>query len=188
MPDEAADRGVGMARVAAAGVLLPLPLLPLPLPLPLVLSPTTRWIRRSTVVTALVLSFTAPPLTVWMLVRCFRVVGDCRRRSVREGWVVLEFELELEAAALLVLVVEEDADEDDAGVECAIYMFDALDIALVSRVVVPEMAWLQNSRTFFVSERKRKRKKRDAPDEDGAFQHPVAIFGWDRAHDDLDVP
>ena len=154
MPDEAVERGVGMARVAAAGALLPLPLLPLPL----VLSPTTRWIRRSTVATALVLSFTAPPLTVWMLVRCFRVVGDCRRRSVREGWVVLA--LELEAAALLVLVVEEDADEDDAGVECAMYMFDAPDIALVSRVVVPEMAWLQNSRTFFVSERKRKGKKR----------------------------
>ena len=59
----------GMAR-AAAGALLPLLLLPL------VLSATTRWMRRSTVATALLLSFTAPPLTVWMRVRCFRVVGN----------------------------------------------------------------------------------------------------------------
>lgn len=143
VPDEAAGRGVGMARVAAAaaaGALLPLlPLLPLPLSL--VRSVTTRWIRRSTVATALVLSFTAPPLTVRMVVRCFRVVGDCRRRSVREGWVVFELELELEAAALLGSVVEEEEEEEDgAGVECAMYMFDAADIALVSRVVVPEMA------------------------------------------------
>jgi len=137
VPDGVVDRGVGMARVAAAaGALLP----PLPLlPLPLVRSVTTRWIRRSMVATALVLSFTAPPLTVWMLVRCFRVVGDCRRRSVREGWVV--FELELGAAAVLLgMVVEDEEEEDGAGVECAMYMFDAADIALVSRVVVPEMA------------------------------------------------
>lgn len=85
----------------------------------------------------MLLSFTAPPLTVWMVVRCFRVVGDCKRRSVREGWAV--FELELEAAAVGVPVVEEE-EEDDAGVECAIYMFEAADIALVSKVVVPEMA------------------------------------------------
>ena len=128
---EAVESGVGMAR-AAGGALLPLPL-----PLPLVLLATTRWIRRSTVATALLLSFTAPPLTVWMLVRCFRVVGDCRRRSVREGWVGfgLELELELEAPALGVLV-----EVEDAGVECAMYMFEAVAIALVSRVVVPEMA------------------------------------------------
>lgn len=113
-------------------------MLPLPLPLPLALSATTRWMRRSTVATALLLSFTAPPLTVWMVVRCFRVVGDCKRRSVREGWAVFELELELEAAAVGVPVVEEE--EEDAGVECAMYMFEAADIALVSKVVVPEMA------------------------------------------------
>ena len=82
------------------------------------------------------LSFTATPLTVWMRIRCFRVVGDCRRRSVREGWVVfelgLELELELEAAAVGVLAVEE---EEDVGVECAMYMFEAVDIALVRKVV-----------------------------------------------------
>ena len=44
----------------------------------------------------------------------------------------LGLELELEAAALGVLVVEE---EEDAGVECAMYMCEAVDIALVSRVV-----------------------------------------------------
>jgi hypothetical protein len=84
------------------------------------------------VVLALLLSSTAPPLTVWMLVRCFRVDGDCRR-SVREGWVA--FEPELEAAAVKVLVEE----EEDTGVERAMYMFEAADIALVSRGVVPKM-------------------------------------------------
>jgi hypothetical protein len=108
---------VGMARVAR-GLLLPLPL-----PLPVVLSAMTRWMRRSTVVMALLLSFTALPLTAWICVRCFRVVGDCRTRSVREGcWVV-------------VALVDEDA-----GVERAMYMFEAVPIALVRRVVVPEMA------------------------------------------------
>ena len=29
------------------------------------------------------------------------------------------------------------------GVECAMYKFEALVIALVRRVVVPEMAWLE---------------------------------------------
>jgi hypothetical protein len=33
------------------------------------------------------------------------------------------------------------ADVD--GVECAMYKFEALVIALVRRVVVPEMAWLE---------------------------------------------
>ena len=65
----------GMAR-AAAGALLPRSLLPL------VLSAMTRWMRRSTVATALLLSFTAPPLTVWMRVRCFRFPG--RRRLQEE--------------------------------------------------------------------------------------------------------
>ena len=53
---------------------------------------------------------------------------------MREGWVVFELglERELEAATVAVLVVEE---EEDAGVECAMYMFEAVDIALVSRVV-----------------------------------------------------
>ena len=37
-----------------------------------------------------------------------------------------------------VPVVEEE--EEDAGVECAMYMFEAADIGLVSKVVVPEMA------------------------------------------------
>jgi NhaP-type Na+/H+ and K+/H+ antiporter len=86
---------------------------------------------------ALLLSLTAPPLTVWMLVRCFRVDGDCRRRSVREGWVA--FELELEFAAARVLAEE----EEDAGVERAMYIFEAADITLMSSVVVPEMTWLQ---------------------------------------------
>ena len=123
----------GMAR-AAAGALLSLPLLPLPL----ALSATTRWMRRSTVATALLLGYTAPPLTVWMVVKCFRVIGDCRRRSMCEGWVMFELDLDLEAAAVGVLVVEEK--EEDAGVECAMYMFEAADIALVSKAVVPEMA------------------------------------------------
>ena len=92
-----------------------------------------RWMRRSTAATALLLSFTVPPLTVWMRVRCFRVVEDCRGRSVREGWVVFELELklELEPAAMGVLVVE----EEDVGVKCVMYMFEAVDIALVGRAV-----------------------------------------------------
>ena len=32
---------------------------------------------------------------------------------------------------------------DVDGVECAMYKFEALVIALVRRVVVPEMAWLE---------------------------------------------
>jgi hypothetical protein len=44
-----------------------------------------RSIMRSMAAWALLLSFTALPLTVWMRARCFRVVGDCRTRSVREG-------------------------------------------------------------------------------------------------------
>jgi len=70
--------GVGTARVG----LLPLPW---PLPLPLSAPPPARWIMRSMVAEALLLSFTAPPLTAWMRVRCFRVSGDCRRRSARDG-------------------------------------------------------------------------------------------------------
>jgi hypothetical protein len=56
--------------------------LELELELPL---PMARWIKLSTVVAALLLSFAALPLTAWICVRLFRVVGDCRRRSVREG-------------------------------------------------------------------------------------------------------
>jgi hypothetical protein len=40
-----------------------------------------------------------------------------------------------EAAELLGVLVD--------GVECAMYRFEAVFIALVSRVVVPEMAWLK---------------------------------------------
>jgi hypothetical protein len=47
--------------------------------------PTVRWIKLSTAATALLLSLTAPPLAVWIRARFFRVVGDCRMRSVREG-------------------------------------------------------------------------------------------------------
>jgi hypothetical protein len=61
---------------------------------------------RSTVAAALLLSFTAPPLTAWMRVRCFRVVGDCSRRRVREG-------------AREVDGGDGDEDEDDALVEDA---------------------------------------------------------------------
>jgi len=77
---------------------LPLPLLTLELELELELKlelelelelelplPMARWIKLSTVVAALLLSFAALPLTAWICVRLFRVVGDCRRRSVREG-------------------------------------------------------------------------------------------------------
>jgi len=32
------------------------------------------------------------------------------------------------------------------------------------------------------------KEEKDIPNKDGAFQHPVVIFGWDRAHDDFDVP
>lgn len=70
--------GIGTARAG----LLPLPW---PLPLPLSALPAAPWIMRSTMAEALLLSCTAPPLTAWMRVRCFRVDGDCRRRSVREG-------------------------------------------------------------------------------------------------------
>jgi hypothetical protein len=54
-------------------------------PLPLSVLLTARWISRSTVMATLLLSFTALPLTVWMRVRCSRVVGDCKRRRVRDG-------------------------------------------------------------------------------------------------------
>ena len=85
------------------------------------------------------LSFTAPPLTVWMRSRCFRVVGDCRMRSAREGGGSVFEEDGVfglgEAAALLGVLVD--------GVECAMYRFEAVAIALVRRVVVPEMAWLK---------------------------------------------
>jgi hypothetical protein len=71
---------------------LPLPLLALEIELELGLElelelplPMARWIKPSTVVAALLLSFAALPLTAWIWVRFFRVVGDCRRRSVREG-------------------------------------------------------------------------------------------------------
>ena len=74
---------------------LPLPLLALKLELELVLAlalvlvllprPTARSIKLSTVAAALLLSFAALPLTAWIWVRFFRVVGDCRTRSVREG-------------------------------------------------------------------------------------------------------
>jgi hypothetical protein len=56
--------------------------LALELELPL---PIARWIKPSTVAAALLLSFAALPLTAWIWVRLFRVVGDCRRRRVREG-------------------------------------------------------------------------------------------------------
>ena len=41
----------------------------------------------------------------------------------------------------MVGLCEGDALPD--GVECAMYKFEALVIALVRRVVVPEMAWLE---------------------------------------------
>jgi len=53
-------------------------------PLPLSVPPA-RTISLSTAAAALLLSFTALPLTAWTRLRCFRVVGDCRRRSVRDG-------------------------------------------------------------------------------------------------------
>ena len=56
--------------------------LELELELPL---PMARWIKLSTADAALLLSFAALPLTAWIWVRFFRVVGDCRRRRVREG-------------------------------------------------------------------------------------------------------
>jgi hypothetical protein len=78
--------------------------------------PTARWISRSTVAAALLLSFTAPPLTVWMRVRCFRVVGDCRRRSVRDegggGGKALEFAPGVDGLVMLPAAWGE-------GVECA---------------------------------------------------------------------
>ena len=85
--------GVGDLTLSAeAPEALPLPLLTLELELALELElelelslPMARWIKPSTVVAALLLSFAALPLTAWICVRFFRVVGDCRRRSVREG-------------------------------------------------------------------------------------------------------
>jgi hypothetical protein len=96
-----------------------------------------RWIRLSTVAAALLLSFTALPLTVGIRSRCLRVVGDCRMRSARDGGgSVLEdgdgvFGLG-EPAMLLGTLVD--------GVERAVYRFEAPVIALVRRVVVLEMA------------------------------------------------
>jgi hypothetical protein len=69
---------------------------------------------RSTAAWALLLSFTARPLTVWMRARFFRVVGDCRRRSVREGG---GGGVERRDGSGFALEVE-DA-EDGAGVEWA---------------------------------------------------------------------
>jgi hypothetical protein len=82
-------------------------------PLPLSV-PAARWISRSTAAAALLLSFTAPPLTVWMRVRCFRVVGDCRRRSVRDegGGEALELAPAVDGATMLPAAWGE-------GVECA---------------------------------------------------------------------
>ena len=118
--------------------------LELELELPL---PTARWIKLSTVAAALPLSFAALPLTAWIWVRFFRVVGDCKRRRVREGCVG--------GGVLTRLWLWEVEDEDGVvgrgdvalllgtgvdGVECAMYKFEAPVIALVRRVVVPEMA------------------------------------------------
>jgi hypothetical protein len=64
----------------------------------------------------LLLSFTASSLTVWMRVRCFRVVGDCRRRSL--------------------------CDAGD-GVECAMKWFDAEVIVPASKVAVSEITRLK---------------------------------------------
>jgi hypothetical protein len=81
----------------------------------------------------------------------------------------------------------EDEDEDGVfGVEWAMYKFEAVVIALVSRVVVPEMALLIK---FEVSVRaKGDARERTLPDEDGSLQHPVTVFGWDGAHEHLLVP
>lgn len=65
--------GVGAAETGAEARPLPLS------------APTARWMSRSAAAMALWLSFTASPLTAWMLARWLRVVGDCRRRSGREG-------------------------------------------------------------------------------------------------------
>jgi len=72
-----------------------------------VLRPAARWIQLSTATAALLPSFTALPLTAWMLVRCFRVVGDCKRSSVRE-----DEDCELRAGGAL-------EDEGASGVVCA---------------------------------------------------------------------
>lgn len=72
-------RGGSDGGVEAA---MPLPLLALELELGL---PMARWIKLSTVAAALLLSFAALPLMAWIWVRFFRVVGDCRMRSVREA-------------------------------------------------------------------------------------------------------
>jgi hypothetical protein len=85
--------GIGVGDLTASAVaktealLLPLLtlVLVLELELELELLPMARWIKLSTVATALPLSFEAVPLTAWIRVRFFRVVGDSRRRSVREG-------------------------------------------------------------------------------------------------------
>jgi hypothetical protein len=112
-------------------VALPLP----PEPVPPV--PTVRLIKLSTAAAALLLSLTAPPLTSWMRARCFWVVGDCRMRSVRDGGGALEDEDEDEVFGLGVGAAVD-------GVELAMYKFEAVVIALESRVVVPEMALLIN--------------------------------------------
>ena len=50
-------------------------------------------------------------------------------------------------------------EEEDAGVECAMYMFEAVDIALVSRVVARDGMAARFPDFFFVSEREVERKK-----------------------------
>jgi hypothetical protein len=72
------------------------------------------------------------------------------------------------------------------GAERAMYNFEAVVIAFVSRVVVPEMAWLINLGVLVREkvERGREREK-TLPDEDGPLQHPVTVFGRDGAHENL---
>lgn len=174
-------RGGSDAAVGCGdGTALPLPLLALEeLALPM-----ARSIKPSTAAVALLLSLTALPLTVWMRSRCLRVVGDCRMRSVRDGGAGGGGEDEdgvfdpFGVVAVVILLEVVDVD----GVERAMYKFEAVAIALVSRVVVPEMAWL-NRRS--VSERVEWHGEKDVPDEDGPLHHPVTVFGRDSAYEDL---
>ena len=68
----------------------------------------------------------------------------------------MSLKLELEAAAMGVLVVEE---EEDVGVECVMYMFEAVDIALVGRAVARD-SMAAGSFFWLTREVERKKKRR----------------------------
>ena len=74
----------------------------------------------------------------------------------------------------MVGLCEGDALPD--GVECAMYKFEALVIALVRRVVVPEMAWLEceMANVSDIGERELEEKERER--KDSTYLTKTAVF------------